>query len=422
MSEQAQGLPKQDPTSVNEEQHLQRLLPFEGQKPWVLAFIDEIKQALFPEKQPPLRVTSRPLPPKQVRAGVFVYHGALHGDNADTGGPVQLAERFKPGEVLDSDHLDRFARMADEVPWFTAVYNNIHDYFSPPKLPPLRVSSKPVQVKSIWGFSGGKGRYSGLISGVAHASVIAFLFIAGSQVAQDEEVKDTVTLVAPVIDIAPYMPKLQPKPEQMGGGGGGGDRSPTPASKGKLPPVATKQFVPPAAVVHNPNPRLIMQPTILVPHEAADMLPTVDIMAWGDPLGVEGPPSNGPGSGGGIGPGSGGGVGPGKGGGYGPGEGGGVGGGVYRIGGGVSAPTLIHKVEPEYSEEARKAKYQGTVVLYVVVDEKGLPRELKVVRALGLGLDEKAIEAVQKWRFRPGYLNGQPVKVAATIEVNFRLL
>lgn len=88
----------------------------------------------------------------------------------------------------------------------------------------------------------------------------------------------------------------------------------------------------------------------------------------------------------------------------------------------MSAPTLIHKVEPEYSEEARKAKYQGTVVLYVVVDEKGLPRELKVVRALGLGLDEKAIEAVQKWRFRPGYLNGQPVKVAATIEVNFRLL
>jgi len=99
-----------------------------------------------------------------------------------------------------------------------------------------------------------------------------------------------------------------------------------------------------------------------------------------------------------------------------------VGGGVYRIGGGVTAPTLIYKVEPEYSEEARKAKFQGTVVLYVVVDEKGMPRDLKVVRALGLGLDEKAIEAVKKWRFRPGYLNGKAVAVAATIEVNFRLL
>ena len=88
----------------------------------------------------------------------------------------------------------------------------------------------------------------------------------------------------------------------------------------------------------------------------------------------------------------------------------------------MSAPALLFKVEPEYSEEARKAKFQGTVVLYVVVDEKGQPRDLKVVRPLGLGLDEKAIEAVQKWRFRPGQLNGKPVSVAATIEVNFRLL
>jgi TonB family protein len=95
---------------------------------------------------------------------------------------------------------------------------------------------------------------------------------------------------------------------------------------------------------------------------------------------------------------------------------------VYRIGGGVSAPALVYKVEPEYSEEARKAKFQGTVMIYVVVDEKGNPRDLRVVRPLGLGLDEKAVEAVSKWRFKPGFLNGKPVSVAATIEVNFRLL
>lgn len=99
-----------------------------------------------------------------------------------------------------------------------------------------------------------------------------------------------------------------------------------------------------------------------------------------------------------------------------------MGGGVFKIGGGVSAPTLLYKVEPEYSEEARKAKFQGTVVLYVVVDDKGNPQNLKVVRALGLGLDEKAIEAVQKWRFKPGLKDGRAVAVAATIEVNFRLL
>jgi len=82
----------------------------------------------------------------------------------------------------------------------------------------------------------------------------------------------------------------------------------------------------------------------------------------------------------------------------------------------------VFKVEPEYSEEVRKAKFQGTVVLTIVVDEKGNPRDLKVFRPLGLGLDQKAIEAVEKWRFKPGMKDGKPVAVMATVEVNFRLL
>ena len=143
---------------------------------------------------------------------------------------------------------------------------------------------------------------------------------------------------------------------------------------------------------------------------------------YGDPLSKLGIPSNGIGSGGGIGSGSGGGVGSGKGAGVGPGSGGGFGGGAYRIGGGVSAPSVLSKVEPEYSEEARKAKWQGTVVLSLVVDDQGRPQNLKVLRSLGLGLDQKAIEAVEKWRFKPGMKDGKPVPVMATIEVNFRLL
>jgi TonB family protein len=91
-------------------------------------------------------------------------------------------------------------------------------------------------------------------------------------------------------------------------------------------------------------------------------------------------------------------------------------------GGGVSAPVVLYKVDPEYSEEARKAKYSGTVVLQLVVDSSGKAQNIHVVRSLGLGLDEKAIEAVNKWKFRPGYKGGQPVAVQATIEVNFRLL
>jgi TonB family protein len=96
--------------------------------------------------------------------------------------------------------------------------------------------------------------------------------------------------------------------------------------------------------------------------------------------------------------------------------------GVYRVGGGVSAPTLVYKVEPQYSEAARKARYQGTVLLHVEVDPSGKPTNIKVLRSLGLGLDEKAVEAVEQWRFKPGYKDGKPVTMAATIEVNFRLL
>lgn len=95
--------------------------------------------------------------------------------------------------------------------------------------------------------------------------------------------------------------------------------------------------------------------------------------------------------------------------------------GVLRVGGGVSPPMLIHKVDPEYTEEARAANYQGTVVLYVEIGPDGTASKVKVVRSPGLGLDEKAIEAVRQWRFRPGQKDGQPVTVTATIEVNFRL-
>jgi TonB family protein len=173
-------------------------------------------------------------------------------------------------------------------------------------------------------------------------------------------------------------------------------------------------------VVNNPNPKLVMEPTIVVQPDAP--LPQITANNYGLPTGIPGPPSNGPGSGGGIGTGKGGGVGSGSGVGYGPGSGAGTGGGVYRIGGGVSAPVPIFKPEPEYSEEARKAKFQGAVLLAIVILPDGTTSNIRVVRPLGLGLDEKAIEAVQKWRFRPSMKDGKAVAVSANVEVNFRLL
>ena len=313
-------------------------------------------------------------------------------------------------------HLQRLLLVGSDEPWYKSFAQNIKELIHPPVLPPLELTSKPVAVKDIWGFTGGNERFAGLYSTLIHGGVIALLIFLGTNKTIQKAVKQTVTLIAP--DITAYQAK--PAPKSAGGGGGGGDRSPLPASKGKLPKIAPRQFTPPMAVVNNPDPKLVMEPTLVIQPDAN--LPQVNMAAYGNPLGKIGPPSNGTGSGGGIGSGSGGGVGSGSGPGFGPGSGGGVGGGVYRIGGGVSAPALIFKVEPEYSEEARKAKFQGTVSLQIIVDEKGQPREIKVMRALGLGLDEKAIEAVQKWRFKPGVKDGKAVAVTATVEVNFRLL
>ena len=95
---------------------------------------------------------------------------------------------------------------------------------------------------------------------------------------------------------------------------------------------------------------------------------------------------------------------------------------VFRIGGAVTAPSVLFKVDPEYTEEARVAKYSGTVVLTVEINPEGVAQNIRLVKALGLGLDEKAVEAINKWRFKPGTKDGVAVTVAAQIEVNFRLL
>ncbi len=332
-----------------------------------------------------------------------------------------MADLTQPNNPFFSnadDHLSRLLVSEVEEPWYRSFVRNIIETFHPPKLPPLEVTSKPVAVKEIWGLYG-RQKKSFMMSTGFQLGIVGIIFLLSLTKPVQDAAKQVATLVLP-LDIEPYQPKMAPKKDTMGGGGGGGDRSPLPASKGRLPKQSLRQFTPPMAVVNNPNPKLTMEPSIIVPPDVP--LPNNNLPNYGDPLGKLGPLSNGPGSGGGIGSGSGGGVGSGKGGGFGPGEGGGVGGGVFRVGGGVTAPVLLHKVEPEYSEEARKAKYQGTVLLYIEVSPDGRATNIRVQRSLGLGLDEKAIEAVKQWKFKPGYKNGQPVTVAAQIEVNFRLL
>ena len=93
----------------------------------------------------------------------------------------------------------------------------------------------------------------------------------------------------------------------------------------------------------------------------------------------------------------------------------------YRVGRGVSPPVLLTKIEPEYSEQARRAKLQGLTTLYVQITPEGKPAQIHIIDGLGMGLDQKAMEAVKHWRFRPGMKGGKPVTVEATIRVNFRL-
>ncbi len=314
------------------------------------------------------------------------------------------------------DHLSRLLVDQVEEPFYKSLLQNIKDIVSPPKLPPLEVTSKPVAVKDIWGLYGRQKKSFAMSMGF-QIGVVVLLFTVLSAKPVRDKVKQVATLVLPT-DLLP--PTAPPKNQVMKGGGGGGDRSLLPASKGRLPKAAVRQFVPPQAVQANLNAKMTMEPSILAPPDVN--LPNVNMPNYGDPLGKIGPPSNGTGSGGGIGSGKGGGVGSGEGGGVGPGSGGGFGGGVFRVGGGVTAPVLVYKKEPEYSEEARKAKYQGTVTLYVEVAPNGKAQNIKVLHSLGLGLDEKAIEAVKQWTFKPGMKDGKPVTVAASIEVNFRLL
>ena len=210
-------------------------------------------------------------------------------------------------------------------------------------------------------------------------------------------------------------------PGRSRGGGGGGKHELTRASRGVLPRGADRQLAPPnPAPPKNPEPQLIVEPTIVAPQ--LTQLPQLTLLNLGDPNGIVSPPSSGTGDGGGIGNrGKGRGIDDGEGPGIGRGKDGGRGDGTLVLGGDVSAPTVIYRVEPEYSEEARRARYQGIVVLQAVIRRDGQVDMIHLVRSLGFGLDQNAIEALKKWRFRPAMKDGMPVDSTLNIEVRFNL-
>ncbi len=306
-----------------------------------------------------------------------------------------------------------------EEPLYKSLFRELDEFFFPKKLPPLKLESKPEPVKDIWGFYDYKKAALGGVAGYYGLLVVAIALTVylGHRIvkAAAPQQKVIVTLVDPN-----DLPPLKPSKTQVGGGGGGGDRDVLQASKGKLPKFSLQdQLTPPVVVVRNEHPKLVAEPTVVVPPEVK--LASNNMPNFGDPMAHAVLPSNGTGAGGGIGSGSGGGVGSGKGPGFGPGEGGGTGGGVFHVGGGVSPPRTTYAPEPEFSEEARKAKYQGVCTLGLIVGTDGRPSNIHVLNSLGMGLDEKAIEAVKNWKFEPAMKDGHPVRVEIAVEVDFHL-
>ena len=238
--------------------------------------------------------------------------------------------------------------------------------------------------------------------GLHAVAILLIALLLGSQMR-------TVVLKTQSQPIALVEPPLHVSPRLQATGGGGGQADAAPVSKGTPPKFAVQQIFPPKARPLD-QPKFAVEPTIDLQKDLkmTTAMPNVG-MVNAPTIGVS------------MGDGHGNGMGLGNGSGIGPGSGGNAGGGARQVGGGVSAPIEIYRVDPEFSEEARKAKLTGDVVLSLWVDSRGRVTHVSVLKGLGMGLDEKAMEAVKQFRFKPAMENGKPVTVELNIDVNFQI-
>ena len=285
-----------------------------------------------------------------------------------------------------------------------SLISSIRDVFASPKLPPLVLESKPIAVPDRMATK--RSPASAAFAIGAHVVIILLiaLFIASQMKMMTPAKKDIATVIAPQTP-----PPIAPKLQQIGGGGGQHDIAPV--SKGRLPDLVQKQLIAPKAPP-TVAPKLAVEPTVVVQKDLK--MATNDMPNLGAPSSSLKGISLGNGTGTGIGSGNGSGIG--------PGSGENTGGGVMHIGGGVSKPVVLYQVDPEFSEEARKAKFSGSVYVYLWVGTDGKPSHVRVIRGVGMGLDEKAVEAVRQYRFQPAMKDGKPVQVDLYVNVNFEIL
>lgn len=333
-----------------------------------------------------------------------VEFGASFGDN--------LKEWFRPGVR----GATRSTMLVEAKPWYRSFLENVREAIRLAGKPPVKLD-RPVEVGELWN-PPRKYRRVQLLVFLGHALVALLILVPLFPRITEPSIQPTVVQ----LDISPYEPAMAPKAgKAVHGGGGGGERSPVPQTRGRLPRFSMTQFTPPMAKIL-PHPKLAMEATVLGSPNIKLVSPPLP--NYGDPLSKLITQSGGPGEGGGIGTGSGGGVGSGSGGGVGPGYGYGTGGGYPSGGqGGYSEPDCLFCPSPQFSDEAVKLKYQGTVLVRLVVTASGSTEDVQVIRNLGLGLDQQVIDAVRTWRWKPSIgPDGKPHAVSVVVEVNFRLL
>ena len=290
----------------------------------------------------------------------------------------------------------------DEGGAFLSLFSTIRDAFFPEKLPPLVLQSKPVAVPDRMATKMSPKSVAASIA--IYALLILFIAILIRNHVQFAAPKQNLTLLTDI----PVAPPLAARAEKMGGGGGSHDIAPV--TQGRLPKFAQQQIVPPKAPPTIP-PKLAVDPTLVMQKDlkmANNTMPTSACPAPRFPAPLSAPAAvaasaraTGPVWGQGI--------------------GGNTGGGFMHAGSAQQPPKLIYQVDPEFSEEARKAKFSGNVQVYLVVDVNGNPTHVRVVRPIGMGLDEKALEAVRQYKFKPAMNNGKPVPVDLYIDVNFQI-
>ena len=239
---------------------------------------------------------------------------------------------------------------------------------------------------------------------LVHAAAVALFFFWGARAVHNN-------MVAKQIQLSEIMTPPPMAPAKTTMGGGGGQRGAAPVSQGHLPKFADTQITPPKAPP-------LEQPKIRMPDATIEV--QKDLKMANSNLPNIGMP-NSPLAGNSMGNGLGSGLGSGNGSGLGAGVGGNYGGGLRTIGGGVSSPVLTFKDDPEFSEEARRAKFMGVVLVNLIVDQNGNPQNVHVLRGVGMGLDEKAVAAVKQYRFKPAKEAGKPVAVELNVEVNFQI-